>query len=403
MRSSWNRRAKQPVEMFSCALMQQTASKVAFVGCFLCFSHFSLKLSLQEMARGSKGLVSKHSYYQKPWGDAGGGAVHLTRVGLAVPTADLMVFLVLAPSAEPDHAQRSAPKLWWWQPVGPPRCHGVHQQGGSPSCAPSAPSPLTGQGPARQGKRSPSVDACQPQPDETRHCLPSEASALLPNTPSKFSMAYSGRPSFLKACSQNAQEKDLDIQVWAKSREGKTSRASLSTKFGSILSCSTQGRELLTWLVKKGGSSKEGEGSGIIAELLFQSRGERAGESEDWAATVCSAAFRNLYKQQAGAAERLSLSARRCLRAALPRGFHGQCRSIPLRLKEEHDPGPSSSHLHEGQFKMTSGMDGREEADWHIKKHVAKAKRRQNLSEPPPDNLSMDHWDPPGRGKRPCG
>lgn len=93
----------------------------------------------------------------------------------------------------------------------------------------------------RQGKRSPSVDACQPQPDETRHCLPSEASALLPNTPSKFSMAYSGRPSFLKARSQNAQEKDLDIQVWAKSREGKTSRASLSTKFGSILSCSTQG------------------------------------------------------------------------------------------------------------------------------------------------------------------
>lgn len=45
----------------------------------------------------------------------------------------------------------------------------------------------------RQGKRSPSVDACQPQPDETRHCLPSEASASLPNTPSRFSMAYSGR------------------------------------------------------------------------------------------------------------------------------------------------------------------------------------------------------------------
>lgn len=72
-------------------------------------------------------------------------------------------------------------------------------------------------------------------------------------------------------------------------------------------------------------------------------------------------------------------------------------------VQEEHDPGPSSSHLHEGQFKMTLGMDGHEEADWHIKKHVAKAKRRQNLSEPPPDNLTMDHWDPPGRGKRPCG
>lgn len=40
-------------------------------------------------------------------------------------------------------------------------------------------------------------------------------------------------------------------------------------------------RELLTWLVRKGGSSEEGEGSGIIAELLFQSRGERAGESEE--------------------------------------------------------------------------------------------------------------------------
>lgn len=43
-----------------------------------------------------------------------------------------------------------------------------------------------------QRKHSPSVDTCQSQPDETRHCLPSEASALLPNTLSKFSMAYSG-------------------------------------------------------------------------------------------------------------------------------------------------------------------------------------------------------------------
>lgn len=44
-------------------------------------------------------------------------------------------------------------------------------------------------------------------------------------------------------------------------------------------------RELLTWLVRKGGSSKEGEGSGIIAELLFQSR-ERAGGSEEQGAST---------------------------------------------------------------------------------------------------------------------